>query len=309
MNDRRNMLLGAALSAILIMNPVDATVASESNDFTFKRTKVPRASTRKRITIQIGVPDKPAPKPTPRQTPTYAWFWKEISPGFVTDPATRAQAALKLIEDHARRGRALYGNRSLISQIVAAHGREIREAATRTNISAAFLIAVIAVESRGNPTALSPAGAKGLMQLMPATATRMGVTDRSDPAQNVMGGARYLKGLLKLFSNDPLLTLAGYNAGENAVIRKNGVPPYKETRAYVPKVLSAWRHARAFCATVPATLLDPCQIGPAAPNSVPTPNAIAPDSTELSPFGTTAPAPSTPEPSAIPVTKSVPLDN
>ena len=75
------------------------------------------------------------------------------------------------------------------------------------------------------------------MQLIPATAARFGVTDATDPAQNIKGGVAYLAWLLTHFDRDPILALAGYNAGENAVTKHGGVPPYAETRAYVPKVL------------------------------------------------------------------------
>jgi soluble lytic murein transglycosylase-like protein len=105
-------------------------------------------------------------------------------------------------------------------------------------LSPALLHAVITVESGYEPRARSPKGAAGLMQLMPATATRYSVRDIWDPRQNIDGGARYLRDLLTLFKNDLDLALAAYNAGESAVIRHgNRIPPYRETRDYVPRVL------------------------------------------------------------------------
>lgn len=102
-----------------------------------------------------------------------------------------------------------------------------------------LLHAVIAVESAYDPRAVSPKGAQGLMQLMPATARRFGVKDPFDPQDNVRGGAQYLKLLLAQFNGDLQLTLAAYNAGENAVVRHgNRVPPFAETRRYVPKVIA-----------------------------------------------------------------------
>ena len=87
--------------------------------------------------------------------------------------------------------------------------------------------------SGGRTNAISSAGASGLMQLMPATAERFGVTDRADPKQNIKGGVAYLDWLLKEFKGDAVLALAGYNAGENAVKKHEGVPPYAETQNYV----------------------------------------------------------------------------
>jgi len=90
--------------------------------------------------------------------------------------------------------------------------------------------------------ATSRKGAQGLMQLMPATAKRFGVKNSRDPAQNIEGGAKYLRELLTLFKNDVSLALAAYNAGEHAVIKYgNKIPPYKETQAYVPKVLGVYQ--------------------------------------------------------------------
>lgn len=113
--------------------------------------------------------------------------------------------------------------------------------AQEIDISAHLLHAVIQVESAYNPTALSPKGAHGLMQLIPETAQRFGVVQVYDPEENIRGGARYLKNLLKRFDNDLELTLAAYNAGEGAVQKyKNTIPPYPETQAYVVRVLAAF---------------------------------------------------------------------
>lgn len=113
----------------------------------------------------------------------------------------------------------------------------IESIARRYQLPAALLHAVIQVESAYNPKAVSPKGAVGLMQLMPATAQRYGVTDRTDPAMNIEGGAHYLHDLLDLFNHQVSLALAAYNAGENAVKRYgNTIPPYRETQNYVKKV-------------------------------------------------------------------------
>ena len=97
--------------------------------------------------------------------------------------------------------------------------------------------AIMTAESALKPWVTSPAGARGLMQLMPATAARFGVSDVFDVEQNVDGGARYLRWLLERYGETEL-ALAGYNAGEGAVDRYGGIPPYKETRQYVDKVLA-----------------------------------------------------------------------
>jgi soluble lytic murein transglycosylase-like protein len=122
----------------------------------------------------------------------------------------------------------------------------IREAAALYRLPEAFLRAIIRVESDYNPAVVSPAGAHGLMQLMPATAARMGVRDPFDPRQNILGGARYLRILANTFGGDLILTIAAYNAGENAILRYRGVPPYAETQRYVQRVLGwYWQYLQA----------------------------------------------------------------
>jgi soluble lytic murein transglycosylase-like protein len=114
----------------------------------------------------------------------------------------------------------------------------IDRAATASQLRPALIHAVVRAESAYLSDAVSSKGAVGLMQLMPGTAARYGVTDRNDPAQNLRGGSEYLRDLLEMFDNDLQLALAAYNAGENAVIRYgNKIPPYKETQGYVRKVI------------------------------------------------------------------------
>jgi soluble lytic murein transglycosylase-like protein len=131
----------------------------------------------------------------------------------------------------------------------AARGRyatHIRAAAQASDVDAALIHAVISAESGYNPSARSPKGAVGLMQLMPDTAARYSVANRLDPEQNIQGGARYLRDLLRMFNNDLQLVLAAYNAGEKAVLKYgNRIPPYPETAAYVPRVLKYYRSYRA----------------------------------------------------------------
>ncbi|WKJ89168.1 transglycosylase SLT domain-containing protein [Methylomonas montana] len=118
----------------------------------------------------------------------------------------------------------------------------VAKAAAKHQMDPKLLHAVIQAESAYNPNAVSSAGAVGLMQLMPDTARRYGVTDRRDAEQNVDGGTRYLKDLLAMFNSNLTLAVAGYNAGEGAVMKyNNSVPPYPETRNYVQQVLSLYR--------------------------------------------------------------------
>lgn len=154
------------------------------------------------------------------------------------------------LEEQGKLGKAAPENASFkIVSIKANQARYlpmIKEVARDYQLETALLHAVIAVESGYNPAAVSRKGARGLMQLMPGTARRYGVLDVSDPAQNIRGGARYLKDLLQLFNNDLRLSLAAYNAGEEAVIKYgNRIPPYRETIAYVPRVMDIYRKYQA----------------------------------------------------------------
>lgn len=118
----------------------------------------------------------------------------------------------------------------------------IKQASHTHSIPEAFVRAVIKVESDYDPRVVSVAGAQGLMQLMPATAKRMGCGNSFDPHQNIMGGTRYLRHLANLFNGDMVLTIAGYHAGEGAVRKYSGVPPYKSTHGYIKKVLKYYYH-------------------------------------------------------------------
>ena len=112
----------------------------------------------------------------------------------------------------------------------------IQEAAQLYKLDPDLIRAVMRTESQFNPNAVSPVGARGLMQLMPALATELGVTDPFDPRENIMGGAKYLKQLLDTHRGNVALTLASYNAGPANVKRYKGVPPFRETRNYVRKI-------------------------------------------------------------------------
>ncbi len=116
----------------------------------------------------------------------------------------------------------------------------ISRTARITGVDEQLIHAVIQVESAYNPNAVSRAGAEGLMQLMPLTALEVGVNNSFNPEQNIAGGAAYLKKMLDRYDGDLIKSLAAYNAGPDAVDRANGIPNYKETQAYVPKVLNLY---------------------------------------------------------------------
>lgn len=123
---------------------------------------------------------------------------------------------------------------------------DIREISRQHGVSATLIEAVIRTESSFDPTAVSPKGAGGLMQLMPRTAAALGVSDRFDPRANITGGVRHLRYLLDRYQGNVRMALAAYNAGEVAVDAHGGVPPFPETRAYVERVLClAGEHAEA----------------------------------------------------------------
>ncbi len=121
----------------------------------------------------------------------------------------------------------------------------VRSAGETHGLDPDLIESVIRVESAGNPRAVSPKGASGLMQLMPETARELRVRDVFDPAQNVEGGTRYLRQLLDLYDHDLALALAAYNAGPQKVAVYKGIPPYRETRNYVSRVIRAFNKKKA----------------------------------------------------------------
>lgn len=263
---RTIVVLIAACAGIATAIPDTAVLAQDANtDFTFKRVRVPNAGTARRITVQIGttttatVPG--STRPSSRRPDLYDFFWKAVPSERDYAAAARLTLAIATLQAAEADGRPILGNTDRLEEIIAEFGEQLDRAGRRNSVSAAFLAAVILVESAGRVQAKSPKNAQGLMQLIPATAQRFGVSNVFDPEQNIGGGAAYLDLLLDLFGQDPLLALAGYNAGENAVIRADGVPNYSETRAYVPLVLAAWLRARELCGVTPMTPRDDCDLG------------------------------------------------
>lgn len=268
-------LTGVIAAVAVSASPVWAESSRLQSDFSFKRVTVPKRNTATpRITVQID-PNAPRGPAAPAAAGTAAagaqsasaavpklsgleWFWTGVSPDLSASGPGRLQLALREIEN-APEGKAVPTPRLQTLQGIAnEHGLEILRATVGTDVSPALVLALISIESAGQIEAESHAGAVGLMQLMPATAARFGVTDRIDPAENIKAGVAYLAWLMDHFDKDPILVLAGYNAGEGAVRDNNGVPPYAETRAYVPKVLAAWTIAKGLCQTPPELVTDGC---------------------------------------------------
>ncbi len=263
---------GMVLVASLVLVPIGPLWADGPKpfpDFNAKRVTPPKPGQKKRINVQITPESTPkaeesakagesAEETTDRPSGTLEWFWRDISPDIAeTGPGRLAPALVRLGNPPEGQGVAT-PRLATLQGIVSSHGIDILRSTIGTEISPALVLAMIAVESGGKADAVSHAGAEGLMQLMPQTATRFGVTDSFEAAENIAGGVRFLDFLMQRFEGDPILVLAGYNAGENSIAEHAGVPPYAETRAYVPKVLAAFKVASALCMTPPELISDGC---------------------------------------------------
>ena len=276
----------AALAAVPA--PVLAEVGPTVHHFSPKRVVPPKAGQTRFLTIQINPEEQAAALAAQAERPfapltatpppavgiaagaasgggraangasaSYAWYWDQVSPS-LGDRAGRFSKAIDALS-MGPGGQAVRAPRlGTLQQIAQTHGREILAATIGTEVSPALVLAVISTESGGQADAVSHSGAVGLMQLIPATASRFAVSDSRDPGQNIKGGVAYLNWLMKEFDRDPLMVIAAYNSGENAVKGNGGVPPYAETRDYVPKVLAAWQVARGLCLSPPELVTDGC---------------------------------------------------
>ncbi|MEM9344345.1 MAG: lytic transglycosylase domain-containing protein [Pseudomonadota bacterium] len=240
-------------------------------EFTFKRIGNTPQAGGKRITVQIDPTvdvwarpeakeeeegeDVAAVAPDLDLPDVYGAFWTAVSPRLEDASPGRLEQALVALQDGGGPGGPRLED---MRRITEAYGRDILRLTVGTKVSPALVAAIISVESSGRPEAVSSAGATGLMQLMPATAERFGVENLTEPAESIRGGVAYLDWLMGEFGQDPVFILAGYNAGEGAVRSHGGVPPYAETRAYVPKVLAAWKVAAGLCLTRPELISDGC---------------------------------------------------
>jgi len=282
MRHRLTAILAALVLAVAAAAGAETALAP--GDFTFRRVKPPAPGAGPRITVQIDPaeqalrlaaypkveprpptvlpPAEPVPPaavapaaPVPKTS--YAWFWETV-PTAIGARSGRFPLALAMLGQGPGGAAVAAPRLQAMQDIASRYGTQILTATLGTEVSPALVLAVIGIESAGRPDAVSSAGAEGLMQLIPATAERFGVADSTDPAQNIEGGVAYLDWLMKRFDRDPLMVLAAYNAGEGAVDANAGVPPYAETRDYVPKVLAAWQVAQGLCLTPPELVTDPC---------------------------------------------------
>ncbi len=273
-------LFYVALIATAVSMPIPEMAQADTTGFSAKRVKPPKPGAR-RITVQVAPRANPAvpPPPQSKETPVvaaptpssaddiveatkpksrYSWYWDQVSPNLASAGAGRLEPAL-LSLTKGPSGQSVAAPRlQALQEIAAKHGRAILQSTVGTRVSPALALAVISVESAGKVDAVSGAGAQGLMQLMPDTAKRFGVTDSLDALQNIKGGVKFLDFLMEKFEGDPILVLAGYNAGENSIGKHGGVPPFSETRDYVPKVLAAFQVASGLCLTPPQLASDGC---------------------------------------------------
>lgn len=274
-----------SLAVLLAAAPAHAQGLTGARDFTFHMVSAADAKVGKRIKVQIDpaeqaailaalpkvdpYPDyrdkesEPAAQPQGPLGPVapassqYGWFWDTVPPA--RDAADgRFPLALAALSRGPDGSSVAAPRLQQMQGLAQTYGTEILKATIGTNVSPALVLAVMGIESGGNAEAVSSAGATGLMQLIPATATRFGVSDAKDPVQNIKGGVAYLNFLMSIFNRDPIMVLAAYNAGEGAVTANGGVPPYAETRDYVPKVLAAWQVAQGLCLSPPMLVSDPC---------------------------------------------------
>jgi soluble lytic murein transglycosylase-like protein len=271
--------LGTAI-AVLNVFAVGAQSVQDRQNFTFKRVVVGVVTPGKRITVQIdpaeqarllaslpkplpkvagNVPKNPSNAPLSADTSdaTYAWYWELVDP-LRGKMAGRFDEAISALSQGPKGVQVKAPSLQSMQDLAQTYGTDILKATLGTQVSPALALAVMGIESGGRADAVSSKGAMGLMQLIPATAARFGVADAKNPAQNIKGGVAYLNWLMGQFDRDPLMVLAAYNAGEGAVTANKGVPPYAETRDYVPKVLAAWTVAQGLCASPPMLVTDPC---------------------------------------------------
>ena len=271
-------LLTAVGLAILAANAVTAQAAENDADFTFRRVAPPSSSVKRLITVQVEVTPPPAsgeklhsdrssevagieplgPVYNTSSSLDQDMFWAYLSPNRGPDRLAEAARLVQTLSGSTSVREAV--SEASIREIGIRYGSAVSAAARGKRVSPALVLAVIMVESSGRSEAVSPAGAAGLMQLMPATAARFQVRDRLDPNESIRGGVEYLQWLLDEFDGDAVLALAGYNSGEKAVRRHGGVPPYAETRAYVPKVVAAWQAASGLCTTPQGSASDRCEL-------------------------------------------------
>lgn len=259
------IILTALLAAGVAVGSAQADGPKPFPEFEAKRIKPPKMGSVGRITVQIDPAEQQAapvaaaaaaPSATPVVAGSFGWFWDKVSPEAAQSGPGRLDLAMATLAGAS--AKVPSPRLQDMQDIAKARGIDILRSTIDTKVSPALVLAVITVESAGRPDAVSSAGAQGLMQLMPDTAARFGVTDSLAPSDNISGGVKYLDWLMQEFDSDPILVLAGYNAGEGSVRKHAGVPPFAETRDYVPKVLAAFQVAKGLCLTPPQLISDGC---------------------------------------------------
>lgn len=188
-----------------------------------------------------GKPSRDLRGPVVQQVGGLVMLLLVIVPGYVMSRTMPDEWAPDAPTEFAQARTGVTNGQAVTNAII---GEHIREIAQRYGVSEVLVAAIIAVESEYNPRAVSRKGARGLMQLMPATASSLSVDDPFDPRENIEAGVRHLRRLLIRFDYNLPLVLAAYNAGEQAVLRYRGVPPYRETRQYISRVLRRVERAR-----------------------------------------------------------------
>ena len=213
-----------------------------------------------RIAIALGGLAVLALTPTPASADLYSFVDKDGTTHFTNKPKNDGRYKLTI-----KGGGGKNRSKSAIAVSLPAdkspdrftrYDPWIKQAAALYRIPEPLVRAVIKCESNYDPRAVSPAGAHGLMQLMPETALRMQVRDIFDPRENIFGGTRFLRILANHFNGSLELTIAGYNAGEGAVMRYGGIPPFAETQGYVTCVLTAYQRYRSMDDPVVASMSD-----------------------------------------------------
>ena len=191
--------------------------------------------------------------------PAWAAFWRSPGASPAVTPGRSLEPLLAALD--ARPGAASRAGdiRAAGLRVMRRHGDALRAAARETGLSLPFLLAMALTESGGDSRAVSPAGAMGLMQLMPAVLSDQGVTDPFSAGQSAPAGARHFAALLRRFEEDPVAALAAWNAGPEVVARRGGVPDWPETRAFAPRTLTAFAALRTLCAPVPSGPRDACE--------------------------------------------------
>ncbi|MDR3701188.1 MAG: lytic transglycosylase domain-containing protein [Candidatus Sulfopaludibacter sp.] len=191
----------------------------------------------------------------------------DVAPARMTSVVRSDSRTGRLVRSVVVSNRAVNQSAEQATPIPSGLNELVESIAARHDLSPQLIHAVIKTESNYNPHAISPKGALGLMQLMPSTARRFSVSHVFDPVENIEGGARYLKYLLELYDGDCPLALAAYNAGEAAVAKYNGIPPFPETQNYVVQVKN---NLEKLAAAAQALQAPPSAVQPPPPPSGPT---------------------------------------